>query len=59
MSRGTVFWVLMILWFILALAGYFGDGVLVRWSLAGNSALTFVLFGLLGWKVFGPAIKAD
>lgn len=55
MSRGTVFWVLMILWFILALAGYFG----VRWSLAGNSALTFVLFGLLGWKVFGPAIKAD
>lgn len=59
MTRGNIFWGLMILWFIFGLFGYFGTGTYAKWSLTGNDLLTFVLLGLLGWKVFGPAIKGD
>jgi hypothetical protein len=45
------FWVLMLLWLVL--------GVITSWpnkAAVGNSVLLFLLFGLLGWKVFGPAL---
>lgn len=58
MSRGTIFWTLMFLWLIFGAVAYFGSGPYVKWGLAGNDLLTFILFGLLGWKVFGPAITA-
>lgn len=58
MTIGMVFWLLMILWLVF--------GVWGRWpnasppppfvSVAG-SFLEFVLFFLLGWKVFGFVIQ--
>ena len=54
MSFGLIYWILMLLWFVFALAwniGYVG----VHGPL-GNSILLFILFLLLGWKVFGPPV---
>jgi hypothetical protein len=52
MSRGLLFWILMILWFVF--------GLWASWPLGwgfGSTVLLFVLLALLGWQVFGPAIK--
>lgn len=54
MDMGLLFWFLMILW-LLALIGAWA-----QWPgpwVVGGSALQWVLFGLLGWKVFGPILK--
>ena len=54
MTLGTAFWIIMLIWFVFALAWNFGwtgtHGPL------GSSILLFVLFLLLGWKVFGAPI---
>lgn len=57
MTRGTIFWVLMILWLVFGGMIFFGSGDAIRWGMHGSNLLTFVLFGLLGWQVYGPAIK--
>lgn len=52
MSKGVIFWVLMILWLIF--------GLWTSWAtpfLIGGHVLTFVLLALLGWQVFGPPIR--
>jgi hypothetical protein len=52
MSRGLLFWILMILWLIF--------GLWAAWPLGwgfGSTALLFILLGLLGWQVFGPVVK--
>ncbi len=56
MSRGLLFWILMILWVVLS--------VWWSWPAAGAPyyslslpLLLFVLLALLGWKVFGPVLK--
>lgn len=54
MPIGTVFWMLMIL-AILAWLGALWWPAIPAWS---GTALVFVLFALLGWKVFGPALRA-
>lgn len=54
MSRGLLFWILMIFWFIWGLANYFGEGW--RYYPVANLILFFILFTLLGWKVFGPPL---
>lgn len=54
MTLGILFWVLWIIALIFGLAlhsGYIGG-----YGLIGGSLLTFVLFGLLGWQVFGPPV---
>lgn len=46
MTLGIAFWVLMLLWLVL------------WWVHPPYSTLVvFVLFALLGWKVFGPALR--
>jgi hypothetical protein len=58
MPIGVLFWVLMILW--LLFGAYrnrpVGEG---RFNLPGfgGDVLVFVLFGLLGWRVFGPVLQ--
>lgn len=53
MSISLLFWVLMLFWLIF--------GLVPTWPitnyrpLAGNVIL-FILIGILGWKVFGPAL---
>jgi len=54
MTRGLIFWVLMLLWLVSSLVFYFGlfpGGALV------NAGTLFILFALLGWQVFGSPIK--
>jgi hypothetical protein len=55
MSRGAIFWVLMIVTAVLGLYGHWGAGQ-VNYAGAGLTLLELILFGLLGWKVFGPAV---
>ena len=54
MTKGALFWVLMILTLLFGVwTGYAGGW---HWGL-GMNLLTWVLLGLLGWQVFGAAIK--
>ena len=57
MSLGLAYWILMLLWLVLGLwwawpssPGYHG------WFPVGNTLLIFLLFLLVGWKVFGPPL---
>lgn len=58
MSKGLLFWVLMILWFIFSLfAGWprtQGQPPAYWWA---DSVLLFALFFLLGWAVFGFVVQ--
>jgi hypothetical protein len=59
MSRGLIFWVLMLIWFVFALLINFGGSALIggaHISAGVNDLLLFVLFLLLGWQVYGPPI---
>ena len=55
MSFGLAFWVLMFLWLFFSFAWNRGcvDSTYGFW---GNSLLLFVLFLLLGWRVFGAPL---
>jgi hypothetical protein len=53
MSRGLLFWILMILW---ALSALFGARLYPDYAIYASTALLLVLFTLLGWQVFGPPI---
>ena len=54
MSRGLLFWILMILW---AISVLFGVRIFGEYALYASTGLLLVLFALLGWQVFGPPIK--
>jgi hypothetical protein len=51
MSIGLLFWVLMVIWFIFWLVGRTPQGQ-VYWP-QYNGLLLWVLFFLVGWRVFG------
>lgn len=53
MTRGLLFWILMILW---VLSVVFGTDI-GKNALYVSTGLLLVLFGLLGWEVFGAPIK--
>jgi hypothetical protein len=53
MSRGLLFWILMILWFL----SWFAASAWPGFPVWGSNALAFVLFALLGWQVYGPALR--
>ncbi len=58
MSIGFIFWLLMILWVIFGFLGVTViDGPYRSRILGGWGLLTFVLFFLLGWGVFGFVIQ--
>lgn len=56
MSRGLIFWVLMLIWLVFSLAvfGGFGGVYLAR----ATPLLEFILFLLLGWQVYGPPVRS-
>lgn len=57
MTRGMIFWVIMIILFILGIGAYWGhSGSGMYWGM-GMTVVEFVLLALLGWQVFGPAVK--
>ena len=56
MSRGLLFWLLMLLWLVLSIWWAWpvaGGGYLVL----GLPVLLFVLLALLGWQAFGPPVR--
>jgi hypothetical protein len=53
MPMGILFWVLMILWAIGSFLGWGGN----QYGIYANTGLLLVLFGLLGWKTFGPPLQ--
>jgi hypothetical protein len=57
MSIGFIFWLMMILWFLLAMVGRWAPQQ-VPWSPIVNDVFLFILFFLLGWHSFGFVIKA-
>lgn len=56
MSLGLAFYIIMLIWFVFALAWNYGWVAGPNGPL-GNSVLLFVLFLLLGWHAFGPPIR--
>lgn len=55
MTIGFLFWLLMVLWFVLSLFGRYAPE---RWNPIFNDVFLFILFFLIGWKVFGFVIHA-
>lgn len=60
MTRGLIFWVLMLIWFVFGLVIAFSPGTLGGYAHIGsgaNTLLLFILFVLLGWQVYGPPVR--
>lgn len=57
MSKGLLFWILMILWLIFGFWINWGAISGGAYGLAGGNLMLFVLLGLLGWQVFGAPVK--
>jgi hypothetical protein len=59
MSRGLLFWVIWVICVLIwAGVNFGGMGGPYASHLAGGGVIEFVLFGLLGWAVFGPVVHA-
>ena len=58
MTPALAFWILMLLWLILGLWWSWPTSGIGRvgWFPIGGTVLIFILFLLLGWKVFGPPL---
>lgn len=56
MAMGLAFWILMLIWLVFGIALY-RNMVAAPYATWGNTVLLFVLFLLLGWKVFGPPLQ--
>ena len=54
MTIGLLFWVLMLIWLVLMAAWHFA---LFAGAVLGVAFIPFLLFGLVGWQVFGPPIR--
>lgn len=55
MSRALAYWILMLIWLVLGIAWHFAlVGGLAVWGLG---LIPFLLFGLVGWQVFGPPLR--
>jgi hypothetical protein len=53
MSKGMLFWILMILWLIFGILSHWSHW---EWSPLVNIVLLWVLLALLGWGIFGKPI---
>lgn len=51
MTKSVIFWLIMLAWLVFGLWNYWGT-----WSMGGSIG-AFVLFALLGWRVFGSPVK--
>lgn len=55
MTRGLIFWVLMLVWLVFGIVAHFGG--MGPYGPIGSTILLFVLFFMVGWQVFGPPIR--
>jgi hypothetical protein len=56
MSLQLIFWIIMLVWLIFGFA-YHGGYLAGPYGVWGNTLLIFVLFLILGWKVFGSPVQ--
>lgn len=57
MSKGLLFWILMILWLLFSIWGNWPAMRGGNYGFLGGSLLLFVLLAILGWAAFGPPVK--
>jgi len=57
MGRGLLFWILMILWFLSVVGLPLVPAAAQPYGAFVSTLLLFVLFALLGWDVYGPALR--
>ena len=57
MSRGLLFWVIWVICVLVWAGVNFGGFGGAYGRMTGGGVIEFILFGLLGWQVFGPVIK--
>jgi hypothetical protein len=55
MTRGLIFWIILLLWFLVIIGGI--SGFLSGYGPMANTVLLFILFLLLGWQVYGPPVR--
>ena len=55
MTRGLIFWVIMLILLIVGVLWHFGT--LGMFGPIGFGGIAYILFALLGWQVFGPPIR--
>ncbi len=55
MSMRLLYWILILLWVLFI--GWHSYNTGWNFYVGGGSLLQFILFVLLGWKVFGPPIE--
>jgi hypothetical protein len=57
MSKGLLFWVIWIICLVLWLGVNVGGMGGAYGHFAGGGVIEFILFGLLGWAVFGAPVQ--
>jgi len=55
MTIGLAFWILMLIWLVFGILSHYGF-LVGTYGPAINIVFLFILFLLLGWKVFGPPL---
>ncbi len=56
MNRSTLFWFVFLLVLISLVGGWFWWPLYWHWNVIGAF---MILFGLVGWKLWGGPVKAD
>lgn len=56
MTLGLAFWIIMLIW--LVFGGLVHFGIVVGAYAGASTLLLFILFGLLGWQVFGAPLRS-
>jgi len=57
MSKGLIFWLLMLLWFLFGIYWAWPELRIGSYGLAGSNLVLFILLVLLGWRTYGPPVK--
>lgn len=57
MPLNILFWVIYIVCLLAAFWAYYEPGQPAWFRRAGGYAVLWVLVGILGWRVFGPAVR--
>jgi len=57
MPAGLLFWIIMLIWILAGLWSDYTPGQPYPFKRLPGNLMTFVLFLVIGWKVFGPPIQ--
>ena len=57
MALNVWFWIIMLLWLLLSLWRDYVPGQPYPFWRGGGTLLAFILFAILGWKVFGSPVQ--